>query len=140
MAAVIDLDDFKVINDTHGHGCGDAALQWVARRLLDCVRSEDTVGRLGGDEFAVVAEVADRDFDRLLRKLCRVRRWLRANPERERGRRHRQRSRRRRDVCCSAPTRRCMRTSCIASDRSIQATPEQTFVGLDIWCPLGDAH
>lgn len=72
VAAVIDLDDFKAMNDTHGHGCGDTALQWVARRLRDCVRSEDTVGRLGGDEFAVVAEVADRDFDRLLRKLCRV--------------------------------------------------------------------
>jgi diguanylate cyclase (GGDEF)-like protein len=72
VAAVIDLDDFKTINDTHGHGIGDAALQWVARRLRDCVRSEDTVGRLGGDEFAVVAEVADHDFNRLLHQLRRV--------------------------------------------------------------------
>jgi diguanylate cyclase (GGDEF)-like protein len=69
IVALLDLDDFKAINDTHGHGCGDAALQWVARRLRDCVRSEDTVGRIGGDEFAVVAEVADRDFWRLLQKL-----------------------------------------------------------------------
>jgi diguanylate cyclase (GGDEF)-like protein len=72
VAAVVDLDDFKAINDTHGHAVGDAALQWVGRRLCDCVRSEDTVGRLGGDEFAVVAEIADRDFDRLLLKLHRV--------------------------------------------------------------------
>lgn len=69
FVAVVDIDDFKAINDTHGHARGDTALQWVARRLRDSVRSEDTVGRLGGDEFGVVAEVTDRDFDRLLMKL-----------------------------------------------------------------------
>lgn len=69
VVAVIDLDDFKAINDTHGHGCGDAALRWVASRLQACVRSEDTVGRIGGDEFAVVAEIADGDYTRLLQKL-----------------------------------------------------------------------
>jgi diguanylate cyclase (GGDEF)-like protein len=69
IVALIDLDDFKAINDTHGHGCGDAALQWVARRLRESVRSEDTVGRIGGDEFAVVAEVGSGDFGRLLQKL-----------------------------------------------------------------------
>ncbi|HET9094961.1 MAG TPA: sensor domain-containing diguanylate cyclase [Solirubrobacteraceae bacterium] len=69
LAAVIDLDDFKAINDRHGHGCGDAALQWVARRLHESVRGEDTIGRLGGDEFGVVAEVSAGDHGRLLQKL-----------------------------------------------------------------------
>lgn len=51
-----DLDGFKSINDRHGHGYGDAALQEVARRLLRAVRDNDTVARLGGDEFVVLAD------------------------------------------------------------------------------------
>lgn len=47
----LDLDRFKLVNDTHGHAVGDAVLQEVARRLLDHVRHEDTVCRNGGDEF-----------------------------------------------------------------------------------------
>ena len=53
----VDLDRFKPINDRHGHACGDLVLQVVARRLVDCMRGEHTVGRLGGDEFCVVVEV-----------------------------------------------------------------------------------
>ena len=57
---VLDVDGFKEVNDTLGHGIGDKLLQAAAQRLLHCVRDSDTVARVGGDEFAIiVGDVTD---------------------------------------------------------------------------------
>ena len=57
---LIDVDEFKSINDTYGHLAGDRALQQVARILSQAVRAHDSCGRLGGDEFVVVLADCDR--------------------------------------------------------------------------------
>ncbi len=58
----LDLDDFKRVNDSHGHQTGDAVLKLVADAIRRAVRQLDVVGRLGGDEFAVLMPETDGDL------------------------------------------------------------------------------
>ena len=68
--ALIDLDDFKHVNDRHGHAVGDAALVHLTRMISETLRPTDLCGRWGGEEFVVVMPGADRLFAK--RALTRV--------------------------------------------------------------------
>jgi diguanylate cyclase (GGDEF)-like protein/PAS domain S-box-containing protein len=70
----LDLDRFKVVNDSLGHAVGDALLQQIAGALASCLRAEDTVARLGGDEFAILLQ-AETESD-AIRAAERVQQWL----------------------------------------------------------------
>ncbi|MCE5360402.1 diguanylate cyclase domain-containing protein [Candidatus Igneacidithiobacillus taiwanensis] len=74
---MMDLDNFKIINDTHGHAAGDEVLQWIAERLLAALRQDDLVARFGGDEFAL-ALTDLRSMEDLEAILRRVEETLRA--------------------------------------------------------------
>lgn len=63
-----DLDRFKIINDTHGHGVGDTVLQIAAQRIIQTIRPEDRAARLGGDEFAVLLPGADAEQAQIVRR------------------------------------------------------------------------
>ena len=73
----LDIDNFKLINDTHGHRVGDEILVWVARMLTSLLRPTDTVFRIGGDEFLIVLDGIMDDDDvenvahRLLQRMVR---------------------------------------------------------------------
>ncbi len=73
-----DLDDFKAVNDAHGHAAGDLALQFFAKFLVDSVRRSDLVGRMGGDEFALALHHADKAG--ALEKALRLARNLASQP------------------------------------------------------------
>ena len=113
---MVDLDDFKRINDTYGHVVGDEVLRAVAWRSAAVARADDVVARLGGDEFVVLARGADDDAGARLAggspTPCRPSVGTREgsdHPQRGRRRRH-GRLRRRRPRCCwPRPTARCTR-------------------------------
>lgn len=70
---LLDLDDFKHINDTYGHSQGDQLLLECARRLEDTMRDSDTVARFSGDEFVVIAENINhyKDAEQLVRRMMK---------------------------------------------------------------------
>ena len=78
---LLDLDNFKPLNDEHGHAVGDLLLNEVAQRLQNCVRETDTVARLGGDEFVVVLPALADDPDQARRLALEVAEKIRVQLE-----------------------------------------------------------
>ena len=59
---MLDIDHFKIVNDTHGHLVGDKVLQAVAEALINSLRSVDMIARIGGEEFVVVMPDTSEEF------------------------------------------------------------------------------
>jgi len=68
--ALLDLDGFKALNDSQGHGAGDEALRLVAEVLRARTRQCDSLGRIGGDEFAILMPDTDEECSGMLHELC----------------------------------------------------------------------
>jgi diguanylate cyclase (GGDEF)-like protein len=71
-ALLVDVDNFKKVNDEHGHDAGDRVLRLVAETLQSCVRPSESVGRWGGDEFLLVAAASSRAQVRALAERLRL--------------------------------------------------------------------
>ena len=78
LLLALDIDHFKLVNDTHGHASGDCVLKAVAQALLESVRPMDLVARVGGEEFAIVMPNCPSSFGEAVAE--RVRRRIEAMP------------------------------------------------------------
>jgi diguanylate cyclase (GGDEF)-like protein len=74
----VDCDDFKTVNDSYGHNCGDALLRYLATHMLKIVRRDDRVFRFAGDEFVVL--LPNQTFDKARRVLDRLHAFVEENP------------------------------------------------------------
>ncbi len=78
LLLMLDIDRFKLVNDTHGHAAGDLVIKAVAQSLMDCVRPMDTVARFGGEEFAIILPNCPPTFGQTVAE--RIRRKVEMRP------------------------------------------------------------